>query len=210
MAEIDLRPTNGTVATPGRLDTFDATRTTTRIREQAGWLRNRALTVTGDIVDIHDRAVETEIDARAASLARQDAVEILDSLNERGFAWRDVARMVGVSVPALQKWRRGQSITGANRLQLARIAAVVALVEDALISDPASWLETPVKAGVSVTPLDLVADGWEKLAVQFANDHCTPTDLLDEFDADWRQTRVDEGFETYLDEEGIRSIRPKR
>lgn len=32
---------------------------------------------------------------------------MLSDLAELGFAWRDIARLVKVSVPAVQKWRKG-------------------------------------------------------------------------------------------------------
>lgn len=189
-----------------KLDRFDETRST---QERAGLLRIQARLATGDIVAVHDQAVVADLDERAASRAREDNLGLLERLREIGLGWRDIARLVGVSVPAVQKWRQGKSIAPENRQRLARIVAVLDVLEEEMVQDPASWLEIPVKADVRVTPLDLLAAGRDRLVVQFAGGHCAVDDLLDEYDSTWRSSRVDSGFETFADEDGHRSIRPR-
>lgn len=143
----------------------------------------------------------------------RDGRTLLVELGDAGLAWRDVARLVGVSVPAVQKWRRGEGITGANRLKLARIVALLTYLSDNMIDEPASWLEIPVRPGVAVSKMDLLIAGRYDLVLELASDEYssveTTIDVLDEFDPDWRTTRVDEQFEVYIASDGTPAIRPR-
>lgn len=144
----------------------------------------------------------------------RDGRTLLAELGDAGLAWRDVARLAGVSVPAVQKWRRGEGITGANRLKLAGIVALLTYLRDTMIHEPVSWLEIPIRPGVAVTPLDLLAARRYDLVLELASDEYassveTRTEVLDEFDPAWRTTRVDEQFEVYVASDGIPAIRPR-
>jgi len=148
---------------------------------------------------------------RAAAMA--DGSTLLGKLSDAGMAWRDVARLVGVSVAAVQKWRRGEGITGANRLKLAGIVAVLQCLHEEMINEPVSWLEMPVHAGVALTSVDLMAAGRYDLVLELADGEHSPAEttiaVLDEFDPHWRDTRVDETFEVFVADDGIPSIRPR-
>ncbi len=148
---------------------------------------------------------------RQRAEANHDGQYLLDQLGEQGMAWRDVARMVGVSVAAVQKWRRGEGITGANRLKLAGIVALLAYLRDNMISEPVSWLEVPIRQGVSVSALDLLIAGRYDLVLELANDEHSPVetanDVLDEFDPSWHTTRVEDRFEVFTAADGVPSIR---
>lgn len=188
----------------------DLTRTTFPIHETVGWIRSSARAIDNTATGLHQQTWEMHIDELAASLGRSGVGDLLSRLSDWGFSWRDVARMLRVSVPAVQKWRRGETMTGANRLRLARVVALVSAIEDeALVSEPASWFEMPLVDGVHVSPTDFVeADLWAPL-VDFALQHCEAAAALDQFDADWRASRIDNSFETFVDSDGVRAIRPK-
>ena len=90
------------------------TRTIDEIVEGIGFVRSRARLLGEDVVQVerqtgllHRRAFDAQLNARARDIARRPALDILEELASCGFAWRDIARMVGVSVPALRRWRQG-------------------------------------------------------------------------------------------------------
>ncbi len=162
----------------------------------------------------HREALVSDLDARAnPMLARKSTVDLLEQLRDEGFAWRDVARVVGVSVTAVQKWRRGERAQPLNRRTIAKIVAVVDMLRERGIDDPAAWLEMPIKDQVSVTCIDLLAADRFDLAMEFsvntATMSWTPDEILDEFDPRWRTTQMDDAFETFVAKDGIRSIRPR-
>lgn len=159
--------------------------------------------------------LKADWEGRQYSLASQrNGQELLALLSDYGLAWRDVARLVKVSVPAVQKWRRGEGITGGNRLRLAGVVALLECLEDKMINEPASWLEVPVLRDVAVTGMDMLAAGRHDLVLELAADDpvvgVERTQVLDEFDPDWRTTRVDNSFEVVEADDGILSIRPRQ
>lgn len=152
-----------------------------------------------------------DLDDRQQAVAAAEPAKLLRTLVDAGMSWRDVARLVQVSVPAVQKWRRGGDITGANRLRLARVVALLDVLSANAIAEQVSWLEMPVKNGVSISRMDMLADGRFDLVLELvSDDHTTvPVDgVLDEFEPSWRTSRVDSHFETFVDAEGVVAIRP--
>jgi hypothetical protein len=134
---------------------------------------------------------------------------LLQEIADLGFAWRDVARMIGVSVPAVQKWRRSGGVTGDNRRKL---ASLVALCDEITarypIQEVASWFEMPISAAAPVTPIDLYAAGRSTLVLDHASNHRDSEEILTAYDPEWRE-RFRSDFEVYLDTDGEMSIRPK-
>lgn len=53
---------------------------------------------------------------------------MLSDLAELGFAWRDIARLVKVSVPAVQKWRKGEKASGESHSRVASLLAACDLI----------------------------------------------------------------------------------
>ncbi|UPL10343.1 hypothetical protein [Microbacterium sufflavum] len=152
-----------------------------------------------------------DLEARQQEAAARDGGELLADLGNSGLAWRDVARLAGVTVPAVQKWRRGEGMSGARRLALARIVALLNILGEHFISDPASWLEMPVKEGVAVSRLELLIQGRFDLVLLLIADGTAPAveidRVLDEYDPDWRSSLVDDQFESFLASDGVVSIR---
>lgn len=202
------RQTGGSTGGYVGLAPIEETRST--LSDQVGSIRTQVRHLDGDTRALHEKTYIEDLDQRCRELSKANVTELLAKLNNLGFAWRDIARMVGVSVPALQKWRRGEKITGENRLKLANVLAIVEKVEnDMMVVDPASWFEIPIKPGVSVTPIDLVSANKSILVFDLASDHDTPDGVLDRFDETWRETFIDSAFETFVADDGIRSIRPR-
>lgn len=151
-----------------------------------------------------------DLEDRTQRLAVKDAKELLAFISESGLAWRDVARLAGVSVPAVQKWRRGEGMAGARRLKIAGIAAFLQALNDRLVNEPASWLEMPVKDGLTLTRLDLLAGERPDLVLLLISEdgNTVETDrILDEYDPEWRSHFRDDSFEVFLAPDGIASIR---
>ncbi|MGH3827906.1 MAG: hypothetical protein ACRDQX_12150 [Pseudonocardiaceae bacterium] len=109
--------------------------------------------------------------------------EATDELADLGFAWKDVATLVGVSVAAIQKWRRGEGMTGENRQQVASLLAACDLVCEHYGShEVAAWFAMPVQLGVPVTPVDLWAGGRSDLVLDFASGHPDSERILTDWD----------------------------
>jgi transcriptional regulator with XRE-family HTH domain len=192
-----------------------STRTISDLVEDAGHLHNRAGLHVQDATELRSATTQLHTDtvlemlrARASSHATQALQQLLAVLDGRGLAWRDIARLVGVSVPALRKWRNGEPATGENLLKVARLVALCEVLEEqALITDPASWLEVPLVDDVPVTGLDLYAGKRVDLLIRHAlHNEADPEELLDEFRPGWRE-EFRGTFEFFTAEDGMPGLR---
>lgn len=155
------------------------------------------------------RSHYVEWNARTLERGRSGVPELLRELAHLGFAWWDVARLFGVSVPAVQKWRRGDHPTGQHRRMVAGLLAACDLVADHYgVQDVASWFEMPMRPDTPVTPIDLWSEGRPDLVLDYASGHTDPEDLLTTWDERWRE-RYQSDFETFRAGDGQLSIRPK-
>jgi len=153
-----------------------------------------------------------ELEDRQQNISAQSGLDLLTMLSEAGFAWRDVARLAKVSVPAVQKWRRGDGMAAGNRFRMAKVVALMEVLANHFVNDPASWLEMPVKDGVALSRLDLLANGRFDLVLELISDDDNPVSaalVLDEYAPSWRNDLVDDVFETFMASDGIVSIRPR-
>ncbi len=177
-------------------------------RETAG-LRDNARFLHDDASELHHRTQQHDLDARTFAKARSSTQELLADLSTRGYSWRTIAQLAGVSVPALRKWRLGEGSSGENRRKIAQLVALTELLDEYHIADVPSWLEMPLSDAVRTTLIDVIAGGSVDLVLDFAANRVTdPQQLLDAFDPDWRSRRSD--FEVYQAPDGTRSIRPKK
>ncbi len=186
----------------------DVTRTlAAMLTTQVDDLRHRHSDLGADILDVHQRSYMDEWRVRMQERAATGVTQLLDELADLGFAWRDIAHLVGVSVPAIQKWRKGASTTPDNRQRLAGLlAACDLIVRHRSIHDIAQWFEMPLHQGVPVTPIDLWAASEYALVFKYALQHLTGEDVLSRYQPDWRG-RYDSDFETFLAGDGELSIR---
>jgi transcriptional regulator with XRE-family HTH domain len=179
------------------------------LTDHAGHLSSRAQILHHDTADLHLNVIMQEWQYKSTDLVRQDMATLLAQLADLGFSWRDIARLIGVSVPAVQKWRRGNAATGQSRFHAAAVLAACALIaEHYMVQDIASWFEAPVAFGYPVTSLDLYAAKKPQLVFQLATGKADPEQVLSAFDPDWRETYRSD-FEVFEAEDGGLAIRAK-
>lgn len=179
------------------------------LAEQAGFLRSRARLLTQDVIETHHEALAVQLEARTDEAAKRSVADLLGELADAGFSWRDIARLVGVTVPAVRKWRQGEPATGQNRRSVARLLAFVdVLRSDHLVQDVPSWLEMPLRTP-AVTGLDVYAAGRSDLLLAHAARHISSDVVLDAVNPEWRQDASDR-FEVFTADDGEQGIRLRR
>lgn len=186
------------------------TRTQTRLlTEDIGADRSKVRALHEDFDNLHQSSHFVEWRTLTTVRAREAVAPMIQELGNLGFAWRDIARLVGVSVPAIQKWRRGEGASGESRARVASLLAACDLItEHYLIQDIASWFEVPLIVGIPVTPIDLYSAGRFDLLFDYAGQHCDPEQVLTEYDSGWRE-RYRTNFEVFRAADGDMAIRPK-
>lgn len=176
------------------------------VANQAGALRIDVDRMSNNVAEIHSESLQIQVEARTDEAAKRSPGELLAELSGMGFSWTHIARLVGVSIPAIRKWRQGESVSGENRRSVARVVALVGVLEkDHIINDVPSWLEMPL-AGSRFTGLDVVEHGRMADLLEFAANHISGSDLLDRAVPSWRSDR-DERFEVFEAGDGERAIR---
>lgn len=191
------------------------TRTIDDLVEEAGLLRSQTRLLGDDVAEtnrraseVHRQAVARQLDAKARGLAKGGMGKLLNELADYGFAWRDIAALARVSVPAVRRWRQGETPTGEHLLEVARLMALVETMRnDHLVSDVASWMEMPLAPEAPLTGIDLAASGRLQEVVDVAAGHSTGEAVLDQWQPGWREKyRSDyEVFEAPDGELGTRS-----
>lgn len=170
-------------------------------------LRIRTRAVTSQADDLHQVVYLRDWQLRSQERAELSVKALLDQLADLGFAWRDLARLVGVSVPAIQKWRKGGPTMPENRQRLAQLlAACDLIIRHRSTADIGQWFEMPLLPEVPVTPIDLWARGEHALVFEHALEHREPEYILSRFQPDWRE-RYASDFETFVAEDGQLSLR---
>ena len=173
------------------------------------FVRRQVNTLVGDVTDTHRMTFDHEWSVLSQQRGAQAPAALLDELGALGFAWRDVARLLGVSVPAIKKWRSGESLAGSNRGKLSRLVAACDLLTDHYhVEDIASWFEMPLRDDVPVTPIDLWITGSPQLFFEYGTRHATAGSTLDALDPEWRD-RYRTDVETFRDADGRLSLRKR-
>jgi hypothetical protein len=157
-----------------------------KLTEDAAWFRNTSHVLNEDVADVHQQSFQTQLDAKTARLATQEPVQLLDQLGNFGFAWRDIARMPGITVPALRRWRGGELPTGENRRNLAQLLAFVQIIAGEVF-EPASWMDVPISGGAPTTSIDPYAEGQLSVLFDFATGPTGPEAALDVAQPGWRE-----------------------
>ena len=177
-----------------------------KLVERAGFLHSMTRVLSDDAADLHQRTIEIQIRSRSEEAAKRAALDLLNELADDGLAWRDIARLVGVTVPAVRKWRQGDPPTGAHRKAIAGLLAFIdVLRSDHQIMDVPSWLEMPL-IDSSVTGLDVYAAGLVEPLVMHAAGHISAEQLLDQYDPSWRSA-TDNRFEIITAADGQAAVR---
>jgi hypothetical protein len=107
-----------------------------------------------DAASWHEETLRNLLRHKTDDKARAGLAALLTELTAGyGLGWSDIARMVGVSVPAIRKWRHGGDISSARMLSVAKLAAFLEMLSEEEISDPATWLNLPLDdVGDEVVP----------------------------------------------------------
>jgi hypothetical protein len=159
------------------------------LNHRAAGVRDKAELVRGDIARVHGETQALELDALAHERLRDGVDALLTELTEvRGLAWSQVARLVGVSVPAVRKWRLHQTDpTPDNRALLGGLAAFLDLFATRfLIQDPVGWLEAPLTQS-NLTGLDVYrTEGGPIGLLELAGQRIDVDQLLDAQAPGWR------------------------
>ena len=66
---------------------------------------------------------------------------------------------------------QGRWVTGENRLKIAKLLALLDMLSERFIDEPASWLEMPITDGVGMTRMDLLERGRYDLVLDLASPH---------------------------------------
>jgi transcriptional regulator with XRE-family HTH domain len=178
-----------------------------QLTDQAGFLRTTVRALQEDTDDLHRRI--RSLLTRRTEHVKETSVELLERLSELGFAWRQIAKMIGVSVPAVQKWRRGERMTAENFERLAMLLSVCDLLPEFHIADPASWFEVRILPDVPIRPMDLFAAGHDEQLLDWASGHIQePERILDMAQPDWRDRYATE-FEVFKADDGELALRLK-
>lgn len=201
-------PGTGGAAPPGVDVTATEPSATVHVQE-FGFLRSRVRALSEDVGDSHRNAWMPEWERQIAVRSKASPQEMLGELADYGFAWRDIARLVQVSVPAVQKWRRGEGCSGPSRKNIAALLAMCDLITQHFqVQEVASWFEMPVMLGIPVTPMDLYAKNQHRLVFEYASEHVDPEQILTLFDENWRE-RYRTDHEVFVANDGELSIRSR-
>ena len=172
----------------------------------AGYTHALARGLSNDAVVLQRRAIAVQLRTRTEETAKRAVPDLLNELAEGGLAWRDIARLVGVTVPAVRKWRQGGPSTSEHRKSIAKLLAFIELLRsEHMVMEGASWLEMTL-AESSITGLDLYASGLIESLVLYAASVLSSEELLDEYDPQWRNS-IDDRFEIFTAADGHPSIR---
>lgn len=143
---------------------------------------------------------------------RRSVIDLLTELSEvRGVAWSDIAAALGISVPALRKWRKSVSgTTPENHRGLAELTAFFDVLAG-MVDSPARWMSMPLVSGFNVTAFDIYsADHAARLLdLAAANAGVTAAGLLDAVAPGWRDRWRSE-YEVFEAADGELSMRPRQ
>lgn len=211
MTVINTKPT-GTDAGGVADYTNAATSTATRsLSLRADYLRSNVDSLGSEVHELHGEARELELRERTFEKSKNSVDTILEELAYvRGMGWSDIAELAGVTVSAVRKWRKGGDASPDSRTRLARISAVLDVLElKGLVQDPATWMEMdlPLEPGYFIRPLDLYLEGHVIALIDLAEQRKTMEQVLNETRPDWRSSRSD--FEVFEASDGERAIRQR-
>lgn len=173
-------------------------------------LRRDASALTSQIGTDHRETEELTLEHLSAAYRRDSVVEVLNKLSGGwGVGWSDIARVVGVSVQAVRKWRQGAPTSPDHCVSLSRFAALLERLENHGIKEPANWLELPVVPGYTPRHIDLYVAGCTGVLLDLAQGLLDSAAALGECAPDWRNSLVRE-HETFEAEDGNLAIRRRR
>lgn len=127
-----------------------------------------------------------DLDVAADHLAGRPVVEILDELHDHfALQWVSIARLTGVSVTALNKWRNNGPVSAVRKTQLRQLLAFTRRVAT-VRPDVAGWFESAPVSGVPISRGDLYAAGGARELLHDAFQPTAGEELLDAVVPLWR------------------------
>lgn len=211
--EMSTTSTEGSRFVPSPFDSsvFSKTLTTQDRLEISNSLQGSLIPRISEIAAyFHQDAFDAVLDSSTSDAAIRDTRALLEELADRGFAWSDIAKLLGVSVPAIRKWRTGEAEpTGQNRRIIARLVAFAVILENQCgVENVSAWFETPLVDSYLVTPIDLYIVGRYEAIHEIASGRMKATVALDRFIPEWRDTAAS-GVDVFTASDGMAAIRLK-
>lgn len=181
------------------------------LTERWGALQENVDSLRDDIGRNHLSSLRLALSIHAEEKARIEPRQLLNDLSRgRGMSWTAISRMLGVSIPAIRKWRNGEPLSPDNRQRLALLYSLLDMLEDTFhIAEVATWMDMRLVEGVPVTPADLFRGNALSLLLELANSRRDGQSALDEFMPNWREEYPRSDFEVFTAADGELSIRRK-
>lgn len=203
---------DATAATGGVIRELPTAPETATLSRRAAALRDEVGLLESDAQEVHQESQRLDLDTRTGLFARREPQDLLEELGSTwGLSWSSVAKLVGVSGAAVRKWRRGETISPKNRLQLARLHAFIEMLAEYPIGDPGSWIEMRTSFDATVTGVEIYAAGKAELLFELAGARKSAQAVLDSFDSEWRtKFATDANFVVVLGPDGKPAITERR
>lgn len=200
------RPTAAETAMPPAPPTATAQELIPRV----SMLRYQVNDVHSGVATLGREVYGLNLKERSTEREKKSVPSLLDVVMKMGVGWSALARLLGVSTPAIRKWRLGQGASPENRKTLAELTALMQMLDEQfMVEDPASWLEIPL-ADTRTSLIDVYAAGRSDLILDYAGRWITSAEqLLDAFDPKWRASASSREFETFIAADGQPAIRRK-
>ncbi len=153
-----------------------------------GGLTSKVRLLSQDVEGGRRTVRSLDLDERTSAKSRLGTESLLEELStDRGLGWSEIARLCGVSVSAVRKWRAGETISSEHRRSLARLASFLDLLQEVgPVDEPAGWLNMRLSDQTTVTPADLYITGHPQDLLEHAQGHLEVEQLLDRCAPDWR------------------------
>lgn len=124
----------------------------------------------------------------ADKLAGTAVLDLLAELHNRvGLEWRRIARLLAVSVPALNKWRIGGGLAPESEQGLRRLVAFCELLAEAGVQDVAAWFLARPMQEAPFTRADLYQVGAAGDLLDSVYRGSDARELLDRWLPRWRE-----------------------
>jgi len=153
-----------------------------------GGLTGMVRLLSQDVEGGRRRVRSVDLDERTSTKSLLAPDLLLEELSaERGLGWSEIARLCGVSVSAVRKWRAGESMSSDSRRSLARLATFLDLLHEVgPVGEPAGWLNMRLSDQATVTAADLYIAGHPQDLLEHAQGHLEIEQLLERCAPDWR------------------------
>lgn len=189
---------SGSTATSHRYLSEDWESARTFSRSAVSYHQQEVVEATEELHKSHRQ----QLMSRAGEYLTKDSKAVLLELASKcAFSWSDLSRMLGVSVPAIRKWRMSGNVSSENFAKMAHLAAFASILRDRGIS-ASTWLSTPSVPGFTVAPKHVYTSVAAPQLLDLALDGEDTEKVLDELEPRWREKFSDQGFEVVRFEDG--------